>query len=339
MFFRGNIRKIILISSLRESVHESRKKCILPGRSEDIPQIQRGKCARIQKEMHTSRKIRGHSANPTGKVCIKQGKTHTFGEDLLFLQRSFKHMEHMAHTTKSRRHTDDLEIVFEDRWLIVVDKPGGLLTMAAGPAQGHRKAEGERQDTAYSRLYEYAGKIFIVHRLDRDTSGLLVFAKDQETKLALQENWDEAVQERKYVTVLEGVIEDEEGWIETWLYESPKSMKVHCYALEPEYDPSRPPRRDWHFASTYCRRLKAGTIGGQPYTMVEFELETGRKNQIRAHSEWIGHPIAGDRKYGARTNPISRLALHAQTLSFIHPWTGKLLRFTSKLPKSFKINP
>ncbi len=244
---------------------------------------------------------------------------------------------------KQKRHNDDLEIVYEDRWIIVVNKSSGLLTMSTGR---------EAQDTAYSRVYDYAGKIFIVHRLDRDTSGLLVFAKDQETKLALQENWDEAVQERKYIALLEGVIESEEGWIETWLYENQKSMKVHCYELsDKEYEDwcviqknpeakvrgPKPPRKDWQFAATHCRTLKTGSIDGQPYTMVEFELETGRKNQIRVHSEWIGHPIAGDRKYGAQTNPLGRLALHAQTLSFLHPWTGRLMAFTSKLPKCFKL--
>lgn len=229
---------------------------------------------------------------------------------------------------KDRRHNDDMEIIYEDRWLIVVNKPSGLLSMSTGKSG---------EDTAYSRVYDYAGKVFIVHRLDRDTSGLLVFAKDSDTKLALQENWDEAVQERRYIALLEGDIEDEEGWIETWLYENRKSMMVHCYALDKGDDPSRPPRKDWQFASTHCSTLKRGQIDGKPYTMVEFELETGRKNQIRVHSQWIGHPVAGDRKYGAQTNPIGRLALHAQTLSFIHPWTGKTMRFTSKTPNSFKI--
>ena len=179
--------------------------------------------------------------------------------------------------------------------------------------------------------------MFIVHRLDRDTSGLLVFAKDQDTKLALQENWDEAVQERKYLATLEGNIEDEEGWIESWLYESPKSMKVHSFALREGDTPERPPRKGWQFASTHCITLKRFSIEGQAYTNVEFELETGRKNQIRSHSEWIGHPIAGDKKYGAQTNPFGRLALHAHRLSFIHPWTGKVMKFTSPLPKSLKL--
>ena len=220
-----------------------------------------------------------------------------------------------------------LEIVYEDQWLIVVDKPSGLLSMSTG-----KKGD----VTAYSILNDYS-RVFIVHRLDRDTSGLLVFAKDQDTKLALQENWDEAVQERKYLATLEGNIEDEEGWIESWLYESPKSMKVHSFALREGDTPERPPRKGWQFASTHCITLRRFSLEGQAYTNVEFELETGRKNQIRSHSEWIGHPIAGDKKYGAQTNPFGRLALHAHRLSFIHPWTGKVMKFTSPLPKSLKL--
>lgn len=229
---------------------------------------------------------------------------------------------------KERKYRDDLEVIFEDQWLIVVNKPSGLLSMSTGK---------EGEDTAYSRVYDYAGKIFIVHRLDRDTSGLLVFAKDQETKTALQENWDEAVKERGYTALLEGRIEDEDGWIETWLYENRKSMKVHCYGLAPQDSPDRPPRKDWQFAATHCHTVRHIDLDGQTYTLVDFNLETGRKNQIRVHSQWIGHPVAGDRKYGAATNPIGRLALHARKLAFIHPWTGKTMRFTSRLPKSFRI--
>ena len=141
---------------------------------------------------------------------------------------------------------------------------------------------------------------------------------------------------RKYCAILEGDIADYEGWIETWLYENPKSMMVHCYPFESGDDAARPPRREWRFASSHCRTLRKGEIEGKPYTCVEFSLETGRKNQIRVHSQWIGHPIAGDRKYGASTDPLERLALHAQTLSFIHPRTGKTMNFSSPLPKSFR---
>lgn len=230
----------------------------------------------------------------------------------------------------------ELKIVFEDEWLIVVEKPSGMLSMSAG----HPEIE-----TAYSILYDYtmnsskrpeAKGIYIVHRLDRDTSGLLVFAKDEETKRALQDNWDKAVQERGYFAILEGHIEDQEGWIETWMYEHPKSLKVHCYPFNKGDNRNRPPRKDWKFAASHCRTLRHAEKDGQKYTCVEFSLETGRKNQIRAHSQWIGHPVTGDRKYDARNNPIGRLALHAQTLAFIHPWTGKTMKFTASLPKEFR---
>lgn len=233
------------------------------------------------------------------------------------------------------RKTDKtgLEVIYEDDSLIVIDKPCGMLTVSTGK---------DNEITAYSILRGH-GPVFIVHRLDRDTSGLLVFAKDIETKLALQENWAEAVLERKYTAVLEGDIEDEEGWIETWMYENPRSMKVHCMPIDSrDITAAREggciwaERKGLKYTSSHCRRTRKAEIDGNSYTVVEFRLETGRKNQIRAHSQWIGHPIAGDRKYGAVTNPFGRLALHAGGLSFIHPWTGKTLSFTSPLPRVFR---
>ena len=231
---------------------------------------------------------------------------------------------------KGYKRNEGLEIVFEDQWLIVVNKPSGLLTMST---------EKKKDVTAYSMLQDYytEGRIFIVHRLDRDTSGLIVFAKDEDTKRALQDNWDEAVQERRYFAILEGHIEDEEGWIETWTYEHPKSLKVHCYALRENDDRNKPPRKDWKFTSSHCRTLKHVQKDGNEYTCVEFNLETGRKNQIRTHSQWIGHPVAGDRKYDAQTNPFGRLALHAQGLSFIHPWTGRLMKFSAGIPRALRV--
>ena len=220
-----------------------------------------------------------------------------------------------------------LKIVFEDQWLVVVEKPSGMLSVATDKG---------REVTAHSMLREEYGRIFIVHRLDRDTSGLIVFAKDEETKLALMENWEEAVLERRYTAILEGNIDDEEGYIETWMYENPRSLMVHCYGLDAGDDPQKPPRKDWKYASSHCRKTRNLTIEGRPYTEVEFDLETGRRNQIRVHSQWIGHPIAGDRKYGARTNPFGRLALHARGLAFIHPWTGKTMKFTASMPKTLK---
>ena len=231
----------------------------------------------------------------------------------------------MARRTANRKRTE-LSVVYEDNWIVVVEKPDGMPTISTGK---------ENETTAYSILSDHF-RVFIVHRLDRDTSGLLVFAKDEDTKLALQENWSEAVLERKYTALLEGRIEDQEGWIETWLWENTKSMKVHCRAIDPrDIEDARNGTSGWaeknglKYASSHCRCTGNLSIEGRPYTLVEFELETGRKNQLRVHADWIGHPIAGDRKYGAQTNPLGRLALHCSTLSFIHPWTGKTLRFTS----------
>lgn len=221
-----------------------------------------------------------------------------------------------------------LAVLFEDDWLVVVEKPSGMLCVATDKGN---------ETTAHSILRNEYGRIFIVHRLDRDTSGLLVFAKDEQTKRALQDNWEEAVLERRYTAVLEGEIDSEEGYIETWMYENPRSLMVHCYGMRPEDTPQKPPRKDWKYASSHCRKTGSLVIDGRNYTEVEFNLETGRRNQIRVHSQWIGHPIAGDRKYGAQTNPFGRLALHSRGLAFIHPWTGKEMRFTSRLPKSLKL--
>ena len=228
-----------------------------------------------------------------------------------------------------------LQVIFEDDWLVVVNKPSGLLSISSGK-------EGEM--TAYSILTEYLGgrggrnadrPLFIVHRLDRDTSGIMVFAKDFQTKELLQKNWNESVLERKYVALLEGSIDSEEGWIETWLRDNPKSTIVSCMGYDTHLRPERLEAEGWKFASSHCLKLQDRQIDGKSYTLVEFELETGRKNQIRVHAQWIGHPVAGDRKYGARTNPLRRLALHARTLSFVHPHTGKTLSFSSRLPKGF----
>lgn len=230
-----------------------------------------------------------------------------------------------------------LKIVFEDEWLIVVEKPSGLLTMSTG-----RPGEVTAYSLLNASVKERGGKkgsnnrIFIVHRLDRDTSGLLVFAKDEQTKHILQENWEEMISERRYIAVLEGKIDSEEGWIESWLYENPKTLKMHCYAMEAGDTADNPPRNGWVYASTRCRTMKTGTYSGTRYTMTEFCLETGRKNQLRIHSSWIGHPIAGDRKYGATTDPAGRLALHAAGLTFTHPYTGKRMTFRSNIPRSFK---
>ena len=166
-------------------------------------------------------------------------------------------------------------------------------------------------------------KIWIVHRIDKGTSGVLVFAKNERAKDILQSKWKDQVVERKYVAWLEGSLEKDQGIVQSWLLENPKSLKMNSYENEV---------KDGQLAITYYKVLSRT----RHYTQVEFQLETGRKNQIRVHASYdLGHPIAGDEKYGAETDPVKRLALHASTLVFRNPFSGKMVRCSSPLPECF----
>lgn len=208
-----------------------------------------------------------------------------------------------------------MDILFEDASLIVIDKPAGLLSMAS---------ETERERTAYAHLTTYVrqGKprsperVFIVHRLDRETSGLMVFARSEEAKAALQAEWSEA--DKRYLAVVEGNIKSDAGVISSHLDESQPYL---VYSVRQPNDHTRP-------AVTNYRVLKRGA----EYSLLELNLKTGRRNQIRVHLADEKCPVVGDAKYGARTNPVRRLALHASLLQFPHPLSGELLRFESPLP-------
>ena len=211
-----------------------------------------------------------------------------------------------------------MKIVYEDDDIIVVNKGYGLLSM------GNDKV---KEGTAYSIIKEYLKwvdprqKVFIVHRLDRDTSGLMMFAKNQESKERMQHNWNNMVLNRKYLAVVEGKVEQSEGVIRSYLAET---SQYEVYSTDnPE---------EGQLAVTRYKVLACKN----GYTLLEVELDTGRKNQIRVHMKELGHPIAGDRKYGAKSSPIHRLALHAQTLRFVHPTTRKEMNFTTPIPQSFE---
>jgi 23S rRNA pseudouridine1911/1915/1917 synthase len=211
-----------------------------------------------------------------------------------------------------------LHIVYEDDDIIVVTKGYGLLSMGT---------DNVKQGTAYSLLREYVkrkdprNKIFIVHRLDQHTSGLMMFAKTVEAKETMQHNWNNMVLERRYVAVVEGKLEPEEGTVRSYLAEN---SQHEVYSTENE--------EEGQLAITRYKTLKSRS----GYSLVELELDTGRKNQIRVHMKDQGHPIAGDRKYGAQTSPIHRVALHARTLRFVHPTTRKDMYFTTDIPAAFK---
>lgn len=211
-----------------------------------------------------------------------------------------------------------LKLVYEDDDLIVIDKGYGLLSMGT---------DTKKDGTAYSILRDYVkwsdprNKIFIVHRLDRDTTGLMMFAKTAEAKDALQHNWNNMVLKREYVAVVEGIIEEDSGVQRSLLGEN---AQHEVYSV-PEGTPGAKP------AVTRWRVLHRG----KGRTLVAVSLDTGRKNQIRVHMKEMGHPIVGDRRYGAKVSPIHRLALHARTLDFVHPITHKNLTFSTPIPASF----
>ena len=235
-----------------------------------------------------------------------------------------------------------VQILFEDDHYLVVDKPSGMLTVST--ARGSAAKAGHREKTLYALLNAYVkvnarmqrkedllegrepdrstAKVWIVHRIDKGTSGVLVFAKDERAKDLLQSKWKELVAERRYVAWLEGALEEDHGAVQSWLVENPKSLKMSSFPTEV---------KDGQLAITHYKVLERG----RRYTQVEFSLETGRKNQIRVHAADLGHPVAGDAKYGAQTDPAHRLALHAATLVFRHPFTGKMVRCSSPLPESF----
>ncbi|MDE5871387.1 MAG: RluA family pseudouridine synthase [Muribaculaceae bacterium] len=213
-----------------------------------------------------------------------------------------------------------LSLVYEDDDIIVVDKGYGLLSV------GTDSSKKSSVETAYSILREYvkskhpSNKVFIVHRLDRDTSGLMVFAKTIEAKEALQHNWNNMVLERKYVALLDGELEKDAGEIRTHLAET---VQHEVYSTD---DPS-----EGKLAVTrYKVRRK-----GKGHTLAEFSLDTGRKNQIRVHARDLGCPITGDKRYGNGSGPLHRLALHAETLRFAHPVSRNDMNFTSPVPSQF----
>lgn len=211
-----------------------------------------------------------------------------------------------------------IEIVYEDDDIMVINKGYGLLSV---PTLSHKK-----EDNAYEILRNHLkevnprNKLFIVHRLDRDTSGLMMFAKSEEAQEVLRHNWNNMILERLYVALLEGYLPDDKGYVKSRLAENSRFV---VYSTE---NPD-----EGKVAVTHYQVLARGN----GYTLARFSLDTGRKNQIRVHASDMGYPIAGDRKYGAKTSPLHRLALHARTLRFAHPITRKDMFFETPVPPKF----
>lgn len=213
---------------------------------------------------------------------------------------------------------DKLDIIYEDKDIIVINKPAHLLTIAT---------EDEKYNTLYHKVYEYLkrknknNKVFIVHRLDKDTSGIVLFAKNEKIKKELQDNWNENVTKREYVAIVEGYVEPLKKRIVEYLKETKTLL-------------------------TYATNDKSGKEAITEYEVIKrykthsilkIDIFTGRKNQIRVAMQNINHPIIGDKKYGSSKNPLRRLCLHANKLELVDPQTKKIRSFEAKIPKDFDI--
>lgn len=212
-----------------------------------------------------------------------------------------------------------LDIIYEDKEILVVNKPSGILTVATLK---------EKEKTLFHEVSDYVKKsnpktkVFIIHRLDKDTSGIVMFAKNQNVKYAYQNNWDKLVQKRGYIAVVDGVLDNKKGVIKSFLKET-KTLLVY----------SSNDKKNGKLAITNYEVIKENKF----YSMLNIDIKTGRKNQIRVHMKDIDHPILGDKKYGNKKSPVNRLMLHANMLVIINPKTKKKMEFISNIPKNFEL--
>lgn len=218
---------------------------------------------------------------------------------------------------REQKQKNVLDILYEDSDIIVINKPTGLLSVAT---------DQEKELTAYHLITEYVkrnnpkNRIFIVHRLDRDTSGVLLFAKNEKIKRALQNNWSDLVLERCYAAIVEGTLKEKSGRIQSWLKET-KTMLMYSS----------------HKAGDGLEAITNYQVINETaeYSLLDIHLETGRKNQIRVHMKDIGHNVVGDKKYGSKMDPLKRLGLHAYRLKLKHPFSDQVMCFETQLPESF----
>lgn len=221
------------------------------------------------------------------------------------------------HKNNSAFKSRYVKIVYEDRWIVVVEKNIGILSMAAG----HSSLNVKSVLDDYFQKTRQRCRAHVVHRLDRDTSGLMIYAKDIDTEQILEHDWHGTVYDRRYVAVVSGEMEDDNGTVRNWL----KDNKAYVTYSSPTDNGGK-------LAVTHFRVLARTT----EHSLVEYKLETGRKNQIRVHSADMGHPVCGDTKYGNGDDPLHRLCLHAYVLCFVHPITKERMEFSTPIPTSFR---
>lgn len=220
------------------------------------------------------------------------------------------------HKRSTELQSKFVKIVYEDKDIIVIEKSTGILSMASTHHQFCVKTILDE----YFKKRHFKCTAHVVHRLDRETSGLMIYAKSMEAEQVLEHNWHDIVYDRRYLAVLCGKMEKEGGTVHSWLKDNKAFFTF-----------SSPTDNGGKEAITHYHRLDCN----DDFSLVEMRLETGRKNQIRVHMNDLGHPVAGDEKYGNGRNPLGRLCLHAYRLNFFHPMTGVRMEFETPLPTPF----
>ena len=267
--------------------------------------------------------LRSRRVQINGAICTRGDQALQAGDEVTILSQ--------AGTTTL--HHPKLSLVYEDDHLLVVNKRQGLLTVPSNPDSAETTALSILK--AYVRRQHPRNNVFVVHRLDRETSGLLVFAKSPQLQEYMRTYWRQLVTKRTYIALAEGVFDEPKGTITTWLTEDKRNAMVF----------SSPVDDGGQKATTHYEVLGTRTVNGQrpdeqtTLSLVALNLETGRTNQIRVHLASIGHPVVGDRKYGHGNtfSPVDRLCLHARILEFIHPATEQVVHFETPIPKEFKV--
>ena len=224
----------------------------------------------------------------------------------------------ISKTPIHKKTRSNLPIIFENDEFIVINKPSGLLSIASDKEKG---------STAYRMLTDYVqqkdkhNRIYVVHRLDEDTSGVLMVAKNEKIRDLLQEKWNDLVSKRGYFAIVEGQMKEKQGTIKSYLKKNSQNMMYSSKKVG-----------DGQLAITHYKVIKEI----ENYSLLDVNIDSGRKNQIRVHLGDLGHHVIGDDKYGNPSNPIKRLGLHAYELELEHPLTHKVMKFTAPMPKEFK---
>ena len=224
----------------------------------------------------------------------------------------------IAKTAIKPKPRSNLPIIYEDDEIIVIDKPSGLLSVASDKEKG---VTAFRIINDYVQQKDKHNRIFVVHRIDEDTSGVLMFVKDSKLRDAFQEKWNDLVSKRGYFAIIEGEMKEKEGTITSYLKKNSLNLMYSSHK-----------KGDGQYSVTHYKTIKTN----DKYSLLDVTIDSGRKNQIRVHLGEKGHNIIGDDKYGNPSNPLGRLGLHAYELVIKHPFTGKVMKFTASMPKEFK---